>query len=288
MQKFDIINAIGRQLGGTRYLEICTPTTGFRFSSVKNTVFGVRHRALYNCPAAHDDGAAITFRTPYATSHDMLRALAATLSPEERYDIVFVDPFHEYHQSVLDLNGALSLLKSDGVLVVHDCNPPNASIAAPEMSDGLWCGVTYKAFVNFLIGNRFAGHCTVDADFGCGVIFNTEAAVPEAWRGAGVSPAMARDWALMRDDDTRRFGFFEHHRHALLNLVTPDAFRAEFPLTENTIDPVQTQERASLRARLRASAKSWGHRVWNRLPARSRALPSSPDRPTGDLNPTRS
>ena len=265
MQKFDIINGIGRQLGFVRYLEICTPATGFRFNDVSETVFAVRHRALYNCPTNHDDGGEVTFRTPDPTSQNLLRGLAAN-QPDNRYDIVFVDPHHEYDHSFLDLAGALSILKPGGVLMVHDCNPTSAAMAAPEVTSGLWCGVTYKAFVDFVIGNPFAGHCTVDADFGCGVIFNTEAAVPAAWRGAGVSPAMAQEWAVLREDDEKRFGFFEHHRHALLNLITPEAFCAEFPLTQDTIDPIQRPERASLRARLRGFVRSWINRVWNRLP----------------------
>eukprot|EP01037_Dinobryon_pediforme_P005556 gene5556-5611_t len=264
LQKFDIINGLGEAFGARRYLEICTPSTGFQFRSVKPSVFETRHRMLYNCPETHDDGMPVSFHTAAPTSHDLVRTLASSLHEDELYDIIFVDPFHEYLPSMLDLRGAMCLLKPDGVLVVHDCCPPDAATAVPTPSNGNWCGVTYKAFIDFVLGSRIAGYVTVNADFGCGVVFNHAAHIPAAWRGDRLPPLLCLEWALLREDDEGCFRFFEKHREQFLNLIAPAEFLRVFPHTENTADPVQPVAR---RRRLSPGqfARTLPGRVWRKL-----------------------
>lgn len=230
MEKYDIINGLAREFGLRRYLEICTSSTGLKFQYVESGQFEVCHRLMYRCPRDHDDGFEITRRTADETSHALVADLHAGLSASERYDIVFVDSFHTYRASRLDLLGAMCLLAPHGIMVVHDCNPTDATIVQPTFRPGSWCGVTYQAYVDFLLGGRGAGHCTVDTDYGCGVVFNTEAAVPASWRNAGPPSRLALDWAAASDDDDARFAFFAAHRAALLNLVTPAHFQAVHPL----------------------------------------------------------
>ena len=105
MHKFDIVNALGRAYGGCRYLEICTPTTGARYSFVDPAVFSTRHRLMYRCPEAFDDGEDITFRTSAESSCDIIRTVHALQPPADRYDVVFVDPWHSYDASIADLYG---------------------------------------------------------------------------------------------------------------------------------------------------------------------------------------
>jgi hypothetical protein len=190
--------------------------------------------------------------------------LASSLHDDELYDVIFVDPFHEYLPSILDLRGAMCLLKPDGVLVVHDCCPPNAETAVPNPIRGNWCGVTYKAFIDFVLGSRIAGYVTVNADFGCGVVFNHAAKIPAAWGGAPLPPLLCLEWALLREDQAGCFLFFERHRKQFLNLISADEFLRVFPQTENTADPVPAatrQDHSSLRHRIRTLPS----RVWRKL-----------------------
>jgi hypothetical protein len=231
MQKYDIVNGLGRQFGFRRYLEICTPTTGTKFQFIDARWFAVRHRLIYRCADDFSDGFDITFRVAADGSAAMLGQLDATLAADARYDIVLVDPYHGYRESLMDLQGAMRLLRPGGIMVVHDCNPTDPDLVQPTFRAGPWCGVTYQAFVDFVLSVRCAAYCTVDADFGCGVVFSGGSAVPAAWRNAWPSDALARDWAAQRDNDALRFAFFQRHRAELLNLVSAERFRAVHPWT---------------------------------------------------------
>jgi len=230
MEKYDIVNGLAREFGLRRYLEICTSTTGLKFQYVDPAHFDVSHRLMYCCSPDYGDGFEITRRTPADTSHALVRELHATLPAAERYDIIFVDPHHTYRASRIDLLGAMCLLAPHGIMVVHDCNPTDSTIVQPTFQEGSWCGVTYQAYVDFVLGGRAAGYCTVDADYGCGVVYNAEATAPAAWRGHRPPDRMALDWSAASDDDASRYAFFDQNRAALLNLVSPAHFQSAHPL----------------------------------------------------------
>jgi hypothetical protein len=56
-----------------------------------------------------------------------------------RYDIMLVDPFHEYETSLRDIVAAFDLVVPGGIIVVHDCLPPSKTLAAPNFIPGAWC-----------------------------------------------------------------------------------------------------------------------------------------------------
>ena len=233
MHKYDIVNGLAWEFGFRRYLEICSLNTGGRFRFVEAIQFDARDRLMYRCPDDFTDGLEIKFRTEADNSYELIRYLDATLSMDARYDIILVDPYHTYRESLLDLRGAMCLLRPGGILVVHDCNPTDPDIVSPNFTHGDWCGVTYQAFVDFVLGARFDAYCTVDDDFGCGVVFGAGARVPDAWRGARPAETLALGWTACRDDDDRRFAFFQRHRSALLNLVSVGRFQAVHPFTRS-------------------------------------------------------
>ena len=237
MEKYDIINGLAREFGFRRYLEICTPTTGRKYQFIDTALFDVSDRLMYRCSDDFTDGADITFRDPADTSLALMRHLDATLAADVRYDVILVDPYHGYRESMLDLCAAMCLLQPNGVLVVHDCNPTDAETVQPHFREGDWCGVTYQAFIDFVLGVGCAGYCTVDVDYGCGVVFNVNARVPAAWRDARPSERLILDWTACADDDVRRFAFFEQHRATLLNLVTAERFQAIHPFTGARMQP---------------------------------------------------
>jgi hypothetical protein len=238
--KYDIIKMLAGRYGLRRFLEICTPTTGGTFDALKSAKFEVAHRLMYRCQEHHEDGRATTYRTTVESSHELVRTILAA-QPGISYDIVFVDPFHTYRCSITDLYGAAALLAPNGILVVHDCNPTDATIVGPEYQKGSWCGVTYQAFVDFLLGYKAGGYCTVDTDFGCGVVFSGGANVPQVWKSAGILPRLALDWSVVRLNNDQRFKFFEKHRQALLNLVSPADFAKVYPSLQAKLSTADTQ-----------------------------------------------
>jgi hypothetical protein len=92
---------------------------------------------------------------------------------KERFDIVFVDGFHEWHQAERDVRKALKVLSDCGVVIMHDCKPDSEACARHldvyEEPKGAWCGDVWKAFVKLRATLPFAIY-TWNHDWGCGVI----------------------------------------------------------------------------------------------------------------------
>ena len=236
--KMDIVKLLRRKYALGAVLEISTPTTGLTFSELKDDVPDA-HRLVYNCPDGVGDGQTYTYRTDARTSGVLTNAILAANRNAPCYGIVFVDPFHTYDCSATDLAGAYALLRSGGIMVVQDCNPECASLTAPEFVPGDWLGVTYMAFIDFILGRRELGFYTVDTDYGCGVVYK-DRKLP---RGSspvsnGARERLTHAWNATRHDDAARFEFFAQHRRELLNLKSIEEFAAleSFALTQALVE----------------------------------------------------
>ena len=53
---------------------------------------------------------------------------------------------------------------------MHDCNPEEEAFVTPLYRDGAWCGLTYKAYLDMMLGSVRLQSCTVDTDHGCAII----------------------------------------------------------------------------------------------------------------------
>jgi hypothetical protein len=92
------------------------------------------------------------------------------LSLNKRFDIILVDPFHEYYHSKRDLFLLSSLLTENGVLLCHDCYPYNKDIAVPRFFLGPWSGETYIAFIEMAYNNPENYFCIINRDTGVGIM----------------------------------------------------------------------------------------------------------------------
>jgi hypothetical protein len=133
MLKHEIALMLAARYGYTSYLEICTPFTGGTFSLVDRTQFPRRARLMYKCAPDFDDGEVIDFSTEAESGEELFTDLVRS---GEKFDLVFIDPWHTYTSSLRDIGFALHLVKDDGVLLIHDCNPPDADCAEPEVRSG--------------------------------------------------------------------------------------------------------------------------------------------------------
>jgi hypothetical protein len=214
--KTDIIQYLSKLRGYRSYLEICTPTTGGQFAKIDQSRFDVCHRLMYRCPRDFSDGLNINFRTPDAA----LTACVADINRKGlRYDIILVDPWHEYDSSLRDMQAALSLLTDRGSMVIHDCCPQSDDLISPKVAPGLWCGVTFIAYVNFMGQNSGLEYRTVDTDYGCGIVQkNRELA------GAAPSAFLHDLWDSARSDPSAAFQFMQQFRYSLLNLISVERF----------------------------------------------------------------
>lgn len=238
--KVDMINFLAAKFGYDSYLEICTPTTGNLFAGIDRSKFQICDRLMYRCPPHWEDGLNIDFR---AEDNDITGCVKAIKALGRRYHIILADPFHEYKPSYRDLQVGLGLLRKNGFLIVHDCSPDDVEITTPHYKDGNWCGVTYQAYIDFIIKNVRSNYATVDTDYGCGVIrkqsitqkilsafgspkqfpFNR----PVTRQSAVDRKALLRKWQEANKTDFRAlFSFFEKNKPELLNLITVDEFRS--------------------------------------------------------------
>jgi hypothetical protein len=226
--KVDVVKHLATLNGYTRYLEIATTTTGVRFADAQAFGFETCLRLLYKCPQDFEDGKPIDFRSP---DLDISSCLASLAERSLLFDIVFVDSHHTYECSARDLSAAFALVRDGGAIVVHDCDPPNPELAAPDFCVGSWCGVTYKAYIDFVLTNPQIDYCTVDADFGCGVIIRRASSdareMPASCDLRSDREQLEAAWYALGNDFAGAYAFFERHKAVLLNLLSVDAFRAE-------------------------------------------------------------
>jgi hypothetical protein len=236
MQKSEIAAALARRFGYRKYLEICTPSTGLTYAQMDRTVFTCCRRLMYRCPPGFSDGLPIDCRTESDSSEALLRRM---YDRGQRFDLVFVDPFHTHANSLCDLLGGLRLLTRGGVVLVHDCNPTDLELTSPEFVRGLWCGVTYVAWLDLMLTSPELGFVTVDTDYGCGIAgrparLSPLLGYPSGGRlsrllGTGRRPA---DTPAQREliDGWRKlplaekYPFFDQHRVELLRLISVSEF----------------------------------------------------------------
>ena len=227
--KVDLINELSAIHGYRKYLEICTPTTGNMYGAIDRARYSTCHRLMYRCPAEFNDGLPIDFRS---SNLDISECVNAVRAGELKYDVILVDPFHEYKPSARDLRGAINLLSSTGTIIVHDCFPRDATIAVPECIDRAWCGVTYKAYLDFVLARKDLIFCTVDTDYGCGVIRRNVGLSTFQRIARRASGMIARDdrgdvvrqWMDAGKDYDAAFNLLQAHAKPLLNLVSADEF----------------------------------------------------------------
>lgn len=155
--RFDLINYFIRERGFRSFLEIGTDA-------------GDTFRAV-DClrKVSVDPNADATFRMTSDQFFD---------SNREKFDIVFVDGFHEWHQAHRDAKNSLRCLNKGGVVVMHDCAPRSVECARHleiyERPTGPWCGDVWVAFLKLRQELPFLTYVW-NHDWGCGVIDTAKA-----------------------------------------------------------------------------------------------------------------
>ena len=90
---------------------------------------------------------------------------------KDKFDCIFIDGLHEYHQVKKDIINSLEYLNDDGIILLHDCLPNNFYAQATPRCQYEWNGDVWKAIVEFR-NNKDVDVYTCNADYGIGVIFN--------------------------------------------------------------------------------------------------------------------
>ena len=101
----------------------------------------------------------------YKSINDVEKALERI---GDKYDLVFVDPWHTFGDSLKGLQIALKYVKPNGFIVVHDCLTLEASMSANYVP-GAWSGVTAIVFRD-VVSKLNRNWCVVDSNHGIGII----------------------------------------------------------------------------------------------------------------------
>lgn len=84
-------------------------------------------------------------------------------------DVALLDGLHEFEQSLRDVLHLQRYMSSDGVIFIHDCNPPTRKHA--EVGDGgAWNGDVWKTVYYLRIARKYLHLVTLDCDWGVGVL----------------------------------------------------------------------------------------------------------------------
>jgi methyltransferase family protein len=144
-------------------------------------------------------------------------------------DVALIDGLHTYKQALRDVENALRYLRDDGVIVLHDCNPANASIARPATSRAdlhwwnlVWSGDVWKTIVHLRSTRHDLRIAVLKCDFGVGII---RKGLPESRLSYSPAQIEALNYADLAAD-----------RERLLNLKPP-GYLGEFLASERRISP---------------------------------------------------
>jgi len=222
--KFDLVHALADLEGAENFLEISTASTGGSYRRIDRSRFKVCRRLAYCVPQGWTDNAPIDYSSPDLDTSQCIRQIR---EQGLRFDIIFIDAWHEYEIARRDFENALSLVRDRGIVVAHDCLPEGGEEACSPYRDGkfIWAGVSYKHYFDELSSRNDLWYCTVDTDNGCGMV--------RKWpkthlyrRGADSDPDLVREWRSLGSNYGAAYKFYELHRNTMMNVVTVADFLA--------------------------------------------------------------
>ena len=160
MNRTELINYLLAQRHGQRYLEIGVHDEQHNFAHIR---------------CAYKVGVDIK---PVAIFHGTSDEFFARNHAE--FDLIFIDGLHTEAQALKDIANAQRCLAPGGIIVLHDCMPPDAwHQREPEAyrEGENWNGTVWKAALR--VFNQTNYKCTlIDTDWGCGVIDTAQSQMP--------------------------------------------------------------------------------------------------------------
>ncbi|MEO8108804.1 MAG: class I SAM-dependent methyltransferase [Ginsengibacter sp.] len=154
MNRTDLINYLIHQRSAKSYLEISAHDKQSNFNRIQCT------RKTTTFPRLSDE----------FFSHNEVQA-----------DVIFIDGVHTEEQAIRDICYAKRSLSQDGIIILHDCMPPDKwhqrGIEEVRIGEN-WNGAVWKAVLREF--NTTPAKCTLlDTDWGCGIIDTSITQIPK-------------------------------------------------------------------------------------------------------------
>ena len=193
-KRYDVLNRLVSLYGYNSYLEI--------------GVFDGENFSRIECPhkTGVDSGAegllidSVTWRV---TSDEFF----ASISEEEKFDLIFIDGDHSFLQVLRDIENSLRHLSNNGTICLHDSSPPTPASASDPRRTIVWCGEVWRAVAHIRSEWKNVRVQTVDCDFGVTIITRGD-----------VSQRLPR---------VSFYDYFARNRKEILNLMPAESWFAE-------------------------------------------------------------
>ena len=158
IKRYTIINQLIKQNGYESYLEIGVRNPSDHFDKIK-----ARHKIGVDSVPRRND-------IVKCTSDEYF----GSLSPEAKFDLVFIDGLHHYEQVLRDIENSLKHLSEEGVIVCHDMLPESEEQQIVPQRVESWTGDCWKAWAWLRMTRADLEMCVINTDHGVGIITRGE------------------------------------------------------------------------------------------------------------------
>jgi len=141
------------------------------------------------------------------TSDDFFKDLPKS----SKFDIIFIDGLHLENQVDNDIYNSLNHISDNGLILLHDCNPPTEKHQIEEY-DGKspWNGTVWKSIAKLRMTEKNLKINTIDTDWGVGII-------KKLVNGNNIL-----------ETEKLTYNFLENNRKKVLNLISVNQFLKKF------------------------------------------------------------
>ena len=114
----------------------------------------------------------------YMTSYDWIRE---QLRLKRTFDLIFIDGDHRRGQVRMDIEGAWTLLRQGGIILLHDVHPktPRQGSRTQPKGNQAWCGDLWRTFTGYRYYNPDYPSGTLQEKWGLGWIQKVTPEIPE-------------------------------------------------------------------------------------------------------------